>query len=335
MEQKTALVITSISAPNPALKAYARGCKEHDFDFIVIGDVSSPSDFILEDCDYWGIERQRGFSSRLALALPERHYARKNIGYLVAMSRGANTIIETDDDNFPYESFWINRLQKQRSCLIENSGWINVYRFFTDAMIWPRGFPLEYIQQSSDTVLPSRKQATYCPIQQGLADENPDVDAIYRLIMPLPQKFSSSEPIALGKGSWSPFNSQNTTWFKEAFPLLYIPSYCSFRMCDIWRSFVAIRICWANDWAVLFHEASVYQERNEHNLLRDFKDEVEGYVNNAAVCERLARLEIKSGSENIGENLMKCYESFVEMGLIDKKEMILLDDWLYDLKSYL
>src|SRR5438270_335676 len=80
------------------------------------------------------------------------------------------------------------------------------------------------------------RKEIYCPIQQGLADENPDVDAIYRLAFPLPLTFRTDRRIALGGSAWCPFNSQNTTWTREAFPLLYLPSYCSFRMTDIWRS---------------------------------------------------------------------------------------------------
>ena len=81
-----------------------------------------------------------------------------------------------------------------------------------------------------------------CPIQQGLADENPDVDAIYRLVLPLPVQFETGRRIALKRGVWSPFNSQNTAWWPDAFPLLYLPAYCSFRMTDIWR-----KLCRAAD----------------------------------------------------------------------------------------
>jgi hypothetical protein len=264
--------------------------------------------------------------------LPERHYARKNIGYLIAIQRGADIILETDDDNLPYESFWAERSAIRRAPLFEESGWINIYRFFSHSLIWPRGFPLEQIK-SPQPELPSEADEIYCPIQQGLANGNPDVDAVYRLVMPLPQDFSKRGPVALGKGSWSSFNSQNTTWFKEAFPLLYLPSYCSFRMCDIWRSFVALRICWANDWSTLFHEATVYQHRNEHNLLRDFSDEIAGYMNNALICEELAKLDIKASVGELGENLRKCYGLFIEMGLIDRKERSLLDCWLLDLQT--
>src|SRR5205807_7157091 len=126
-----------------------------------------------------------------------------------------------------------------------------------------------------------------CPIQQGLSDENPDVDAIYRMANPLPVLFDKANSVSLGKNSWCPFNSQNTTWFKEAFPLLYLPSYCSFRMTDIWRSFVAQRIAWTCGWSILFHQSTVRQDRNDHNLMTDFKDEISGYSNNALICKSL------------------------------------------------
>jgi hypothetical protein len=172
-----------------------------------------------------------------------------------------------------------------------------------------------------------------CPIQQGLANENPDVDAIYRLIAELPQSFRKDRRVALAAGSWCPFNSQNTTWWRDAFPLLYLPSYCSFRMTDIWRSFIAQRIAWTNNWSVLFHEPTVRQERNEHNLLRDFRDEVPGYLHNKSICEALEKLSLRSGVENLGENLLICYETLMGMELIDRKELELIKAWLEDLES--
>jgi hypothetical protein len=71
--------------------------------------------------------------------------------------------------------------------------------------------------------------------------------------------FLPNRRVALGAGAWSPFNSQNTAWYPKAYPLLYLPSYCSFRMTDIWRSFVAQRIAWENGWAVLFKSPDVYR----------------------------------------------------------------------------
>jgi hypothetical protein len=335
MTLKSALVITSISAPNPALIACAKGSRKHDTDFIVIGDTKSPVDFSLDGCDFWSIQRQRDLPLRLVSLLPERHYARKNIGYLIAIQRGAEVIIETDDDNFPRETFWRDRYRMQTAILYEDIGWVNVYKFFTDQLVWPRGFPLELIKRPMPPAGPRISQELHCPIQQGLADDNPDVDAVYRLTMTLPLRFSRAPAVALGAGCWTPFNSQNTTWFKEAFPLLYIPSFCSFRMCDIWRSFVALRICWANDWKVLFHGPTVYQERNAHNLLSDFSDELPGYMNNAKICDELAFLDIKGGSSHTGDNLRKCYQTFIRNRWIDEKELRLIDAWIADVDKTL
>lgn len=330
---KMALVVTSISPPNNVLRACTNGCLKHGIDFIVVGDVKSPPDFDLPGCNFWSIEKQRELPFNLASVLPERHYARKNLGYLLAMERGADVIIETDDDNYPRDTFWDNRSPQQKARLIEDAGWVNFYRYFTDSHIWPRGFPLEYILKPVPSLDHLCEKEVFSPIQQGLADNNPDVDAIYRLTMPLPQQFHSNATVAFGKGSLAPFNSQNTSWFKEVFPLLYIPSYCSFRMCDIWRSFVALRICWANDWSVLFHGPTVHQERNEHNLLKDFNDEISGYLNNSIICKELSEIDILKGKEHIGENLRRCYIAMIRLGLVQQGEMLLLDAWLSDINS--
>src|SRR3712207_8325265 len=53
----------------------------------------------------------------------------------------------------------------------------------------PRGLPLDAVQVAPPDFQTLPVSEVECPIQQGLADENPDVDAIYRLILPLPQNF--------------------------------------------------------------------------------------------------------------------------------------------------
>src|SRR5256886_7991772 len=187
------------------------------------------------------------------------------------------------------------------------------------------------LQSQSNLVcrlLLEKKKDAACPIQQGLADGNPDVDAIYRITLSLPQTFRRDISVALGPGSWCPFNSQNTAWWPDAYPLLYLPAHCSFRVTDIWRSFVAQRISWANDWHILFHGPDVTQERNPHNLLRDFADEIPGYLQNRAICEALAQLELPRGTTHIADNLRTCYQALVIGGWLPDAELKLLEDWL-------
>lgn len=331
-QQKTFLVVTSIaSQDHPVLNQLAKESSENDISFIMIGDTKSPKEFKLDGCDFFSVERQQALPFELAKILPLKHYARKNIGYLTAMGQGANVIIETDDDNIPFPSFWEERQKKQKAYYLESEDWVNVYRYFCEENIWPRGFALEHLSGA----LPALKDehVLACPIQQGLADDNPDVDAIYRLILPLPIVFEKGIKVALGNNTICPFNSQNTTWFKEAFPLMYLPSYCSFRMTDIWRSFIAQRVAWTCDWSLLFHESTVRQERNDHNLMVDFKDEICGYISNDQIYESLKGLQLRKGEENIPQNMRLCYQKLIEMSLIGENEMTLLDAWLKDLEK--
>ena len=326
------LVITSIAGQNhPVLKHYAVEATKEQIPFLVVGDRKSPASFDLPGCDFYSAERQQSLPLSLAQLLPWNHYARKNLGYLAAMLAGAEVIIETDDDNLPFAEFWTNRNRMAQASELVDCGWVNVYKYFSDAHIWPRGFALDHLHDQ----LPSRgRMAEWdCPIQQGLATRNPDVDALYRLTLPLPIEFKQADSVALGRNSFCPFNSQNTTWFRPAFALLYLPSYCSFRMTDIWRSFIAQRIAWECGWNILFHSSTVWQERNDHNLLTDFRDEIPGYLNNQAIFIELKALKLLPGPANIAANLISCYTQLIAMGLIDGAEMPLLNAWLADLNS--
>jgi len=116
---------------------------------------------------------------------------------------------------------------------------------------------------------------------------------------------------------------------------MYLPAYCSFRMTDIWRSFVAQRLAWEMDWTLLFHNATVWQDRNEHDLMRDFADEIPGYLNNAAIGEALEGLTLNKGASAINTNLRICYDKLHQMGLVGDEETALLDAWIEDLSVIL
>ena len=333
MPEQISVVVTSISAPNGVLRELATGARRHGSRFYVIGDVPSPRDFSIEGCDFYDLDRQRKTGLRFAELCPTRSYARKNIGYLLAMQDGADRIIETDDDNYPRSSFWQWRERERKVPVVKQPGWVNVYAFFSDANVWPRGLPLDEVLSKAPKLNDLDIETVDAPIQQGLADENPDVDAIYRLILPLPLQFKPDIQVALGAGVWCPFNSQNTLWWQEAYPLLYLPAYCSIRMTDIWRGFVAQRIAWENGWNLVFESPTVWQDRNDHNLMRDFSDEVPGYLHNRAICEGLEKLNLKPGAEAMGDNLRACYEFLVRDSFVGKNELALLDGWLADIQA--
>lgn len=322
---KRALVVTTINGPNAPLLEMSKESGVNGIRFIIVGDTKSPTDFHLEGAEFYDIASQVTAFPEFAAELPTKHYARKNIGYLLAMRGGAEVIHETDDDNTPLKPFW-TAPQPSLDVDVVGSGkpWLNVYRLFSDEKIWPRGFPLDYV---ADGRVPSVTSAGTSQglIVQALADDNPDVDAVYRLLFPLPIKFQQRKPVQLPQGIWCPFNSQATTFRREAFPLLYLPSHCSFRMTDIWRSFIAQRCLWELDEGVVFTSATVVQDRNEHSLMRDFEDEVPGYLRNDELRKVLEGCKLRPG--DTVANLVRCYEALSENGFFKSEELALVRIW--------
>jgi len=76
---------------------------------------------------------------------------------------------------------------------------------------------------------------------------------------------------------------------------------------------------------IVFHDATVYQERNEHNLLRDFQDEVPGYLHNDRMRVELEACRLDS--KDLERNLVICYEKLTEGAFIPEKELPLLKQW--------
>ena len=185
-------------------------------------------------------------------------------------------VLDTDDDNFPKINFGNNISLSVKGRYVHSKSWINIYSYFSNENIWPRGLPLDYIHEKGQIIHNDHKEK--CHIQQFLADKDPDVDAIYRLIFKKDLSFKNSSPIILSNQTWTPFNSQNTMFFKKCFPLLYLPSFVSFRMTDIWRSFIAQAVRMVIPFSISFMNSTVDQYRNEHDLMKDFDDEALGIL---------------------------------------------------------
>lgn len=322
------IVVTSIQAPTEAVRRIA-ALRRAGWSAVVVGDTKTPPDWELEGVDFLSVERQRELFGELADLIPYAHYARKNLGYLHAIRHGAEVILETDDDNLPYPSFGADVERAVSGRLVEGPGWVNVYRHFTDALIWPRGLPLGEIHTAGR--VSGNGVVADCPVQQFLADGDPDVDAIYRLVFQGELSFDpAASPVVLAERAWVPFNSQNTLFFADAFPLMYLPSHVSFRMTDIWRSFVAQAVLWEMGSRLAFRPATVAQVRNAHDLMRDFSDEVVGYLNNDAFRQALERAATgRSGAEADATDLtLRFWRALVEADLIPARELPILEQWM-------
>ena len=330
------IVITTIFKPTSGAEQIASALAKQGGTLWVMGDRSGPAEYLLPATQFYDIHTQRALPFDLVKVLPEKHYTRKNLGYLLAIQAGARMLVETDDDNLPLPNYWQARIPEVAARKVLEKGWFNVYAAFGAPRVWPRGLPLESVN-APVPAFSSELTPTECLIQQGLANQNPDVDAVYRLVLPLPIDFADAAPIALPAGSWCPFNSQNTTWFEAAFPLLYLPSCCTFRMTDIWRSFVAQRCLWEMGSSLGFIAATMTQERNEHSLLNDFQQEIPGYLQNHNIRIILESLTLQEGRavDAVCANLRTCYEALVAKSILPQQELTILNAWIADISVIL
>ncbi len=329
--KKTAYIVTTIQYPTPALRELNKLAREQEADMIIAGDKKTPADFQLEGAWYLSPPDQKKLYPELAEALPWNHYSRKNLAYLAAISAGAGIIRETDDDNAPMPDYAFLRKEKYYVRTIQSDdSWINIYQAFTSTTIWPRGFSLKQAsRKDSHPYSIGNPEPQEGLILQGLTDGHPDIDALYRLVNGnLRIRFSPDKMIKLQPGQWCPFNSQNTLFESPVFPLLYLPSGCSIRLTDIWRSFVAQRCLWEMNEGVVFHYSTMIQERNEHDFYKDFQDEMPGYLLHDDLVETLASLSL---SNDLIQNLMNCYKAMVTKGFVPKSELNILDRWLNEL----
>lgn len=320
--------MTSIFPPTQAVKAFAQ---VPGWRCVVVGDRKTPRDWSCPPVEYFSVDAQLGMPHRLAPLLPLNHYARKNLGYLHALSEGANLILDTDDDNIPKAGWGHPPLEGSFLRTSLNDGFVNVYAHFTSQFIWPRGLPLQSVHRKQDWRARLDTGHARIGVWQGLADGDPDVDAIYRLTRGEACIFDESEPLVLEPGTICPFNSQNTVVRRELFPLLYLPSHVTFRFTDILRGLIAQPLMWRHGYRLGFCKATVSQERNPHDYFVDFKQEIPVYLH---AHEIVAAVDaVASQATDLGEQLYLAYEALIKPGIVHADEMPLLRAWLDDLRA--
>ena len=325
---KKSIVITSIFPPTEAVRAFAQ-LPGHRV--IVVGDKKTPPDWDCVGVEFLSVEEQEKSPHALARHLPFNHYCRKMLGYLRAIESGAEVLIDTDDDNIPKPDWSFPDFDGAFDRVPGGRGFVNIYQLFTSQPIWPRGLPLDLIRTKFDLEKNLAPAACRVGIWQGLADEDPDVDAIYRLTNDTPCYFEELAPVVLEAGTLCPFNSQNTATRRELFPLLYMPVFVTFRFTDILRGLVAQPIMAAQGYQLGFTGATVVQKRNPHDYMKDFVSEIPVFEHSRRVVEVVSG--VVSSNQTIPGNLLAAYRELCRKGIVPEMELVSLDAWLVDLKN--
>lgn len=277
---KKAIVTTTINPPTEALHQFAQIAIRDGWTLIIVGDQKTPhtdyDDFVDKyegAVEYIGPAQQELISQELSDAIGWNCIQRRNFGLLIAWRRGAEIIATVDDDNVPYKNWGKN-------CVVNTE--VSVLRYETDQPVfdpvglafpnlWHRGFPLQLLDGRK--YLRPQLHKGKVLVQADMWDGSPDVDAVCRITLNPMVTFNPNLAM-FGGNVLGPFNSQNTFLSREVLPTYFLFPGIG-RMDDIWASYIT-QLHFGHE-AVAYCKASVYQLRNEHDLVKDLDAELLGY----------------------------------------------------------
>ncbi|KAL3864726.1 hypothetical protein ACJMK2_006383 [Sinanodonta woodiana] len=145
---------------------------------------------------FLNVDDQYILFSDLTAAIPSRHIGRKNVGYLFAMQNGAELIWDFDYNNRGILDINItntlNTIDVLQRCRGQHK-LFNPYPYFSvnETCIWPRGFPLECVRDTSTSpeLCKGNISLESVGVFQSIANTEPDVDAMCRLTHEYPTMF--------------------------------------------------------------------------------------------------------------------------------------------------
>ena len=274
------IVTTTINEPTTATKKFCKIAQEKNFKFVIVGDTKTPhksyqaleNDHVI----YLTPEHQENLYKELSDTIGWKSIQRRNIGFVYAYDQGADIIATIDDDNIPYDNWGDNILiNKEVEIDLFSHKSFNVFDPISPTNhngLWHRGYPIELVPSKNDIEYKG-KTIRKILIQADFWDGDPDIDALCRLSKMPVCKFNQFNPF--GSNQIAPFNSQNTFLSREVIPYYAVLPHAG-RMDDIWGSYI-VQYYFPN--SVVYNKATVYQDRNEQDLVTNLENEVIGYRN--------------------------------------------------------
>jgi hypothetical protein len=278
---KKVIVTTTINPPTKAIHKFEA---MKDWDLVVIGDLKTPRDYRLGRGVYLDPSAQEKYDKDLSDAIGWNCIQRRNFGLLVAQDMKADVVAVVDDDNIPLAGWGENLMVGKE---------VEVNYYETDlpafdpigatnhAQLWHRGYPLQLLPKRDYSR--KTKKRVHIDVQADFWNGDPDIDAVCRMEH-APECDFDPKVFPIASNRLSPFNSQNTfitgSMLKDYFLYPHVG-----RMDDIWAAYYVQ----AKGYRVAYGKASVYQDRNIHDPVRDMKQEYLGYENNLAIVHELPK----------------------------------------------
>ena len=323
-DRRTDIVVTTIFEPK-FLDGYVDNLERNGHDdtgIIVIIDRKTPQT-VYERCQHHAkrgrpvicptLEEQERFLARfgnLAGRIPWDSDNRRNIGFLMALERGAEVMITIDDDNFVLDdSDFVaeHSVAGTRVSLPEVSssdGWINLCGMLESNVatdIFPRGFP--YFARRAKRELTRSDASAEVAINVGLWLSDPDVDAMTRLTLAPHVSSFRGDNILLATGTWTPINTQNTAIVRDAIAAYYyvrmgfsLGGLKIDRYGDILSGYLLQKAVKTRGGGIRVGTPIADHRRTPHNLFKDLYHELAGMVLLEDILPWLQELRLDSGS---------------------------------------
>jgi glycosyltransferase involved in cell wall biosynthesis len=316
---KITVVMTTINNPANLEKILVSMSK--DDHLVIAGDRKTPKIRVYDDrVSYLDIGKQVDMTVN-PIGVPFDSIQRRNMAYLYAIKYLCqDAIITVDDDNF-MEPNWV---QEHKEAVLETKGefcnpcnLLNIFLsnncdFHDDCYnIVHRGVTFSQHYKYQGINFYSNKANV--GVNAGMWTGDPDINAYDRVLHPniTSARKHGADSIMVDPKKWmTPFNSQNTIIIDKLFPALFlIPMYVNIydhtigRYDDIWQSYICQKIMAHHNLHVRFGTPFVHQNRNEHNLDRDIKEEFIGITSTDKLIEFLDEIELYGDSvlENMYE----------------------------------
>jgi len=272
------IVTTTINEPTEATLKFAAMT---DWHLVVAGDLKTPHELYknLENVTYLDPDEQEKISKELSDAIGWRTIRRRNMALIKAYQMGADIVATIDDDNIPLKNWGQDLLVGKEIEVDTYTTELDVFDpiFVTEHKnLWHRGFPLQNVSKR-DAKLIGKKKIT-CLVQADFWNGDPDIDAVCRITQMPEVEFKPFNPFTSDK--IAPFNSQNTFLYRQVIPYYMVIPHVG-RMDDIWGAYALQQdLKKTHGNFVVYNQATVYQDRNEHDLTIDMEEEMIGYKNN-------------------------------------------------------
>ncbi len=307
--RRASIVVTTIFEPR-FIDGYLANIERHgrrdSVDLIVIIDRKTPPT-VAQACagarargfrvECPTLDEQETFLAKfpsMKERVPYNSDNRRNVGFLMALDRGAELLISIDDDNFCLDDsdFVGEHAVVGEELDVDESessdGWFNIGTLLTTsapAEIFPRGFPYFARGKAQTRVsVPQRRRARVA-MNAGLWLSDPDVDAISRIAIAPRVTSADAGAHFLGANTWSPINTQNTAIARDAIAAYYyvrmgfdLGGLSIDRYGDILSGYLCAACVKARGEAIRIGSPVADHRRTPHNLFKDLYHELAGVV---------------------------------------------------------